>query len=329
MIDVTQLIWIGAGAGIILLIEALGWFYWRIWGKPSIREYVSEEEEPDGEYQIIKRVKTPTQRIALVKHQDELLIYSNGDVMFGTTEDDEIYAEALIHVPMAAAGKRESILIIGGGGGITTREALKYPEVNKITTVDIDEIMMDFGKNLEPLVKFNKGSLNHPKVKTVIEDGRKFVEENHEKWDAIFIDIPEPSGECPELSRLFSLEFFKLLKERLEPDGVVNISCPSLAYIPDYLWSVHATLTAAGFHVLPYHFDVISEYEDDYGFCMATNRPIFPDEITIRIPTRYLSKARVQDMFYIPYNYNKYWSNNKIQTDSNLALAEIVDDWDD
>ncbi|WP_458411559.1 spermidine synthase [Schinkia sp. CFF1] len=330
MIDLNQLGWIVIGAGLVLLVEMLGWLYWRFWGGGSIRDYVSEEEEPDGEYRIIKRFKTPTQRIALVENQGKMLVYANGDVMFGTTEDEEIYAEAFIHLPMAVTVKRENILIIGGGGGITTREVLKYPEVKEITTVDIDSIMMDFGKSLEPLVKFNKGALNHPKVRTVIEDGRKFIEDNHGKWDAIFVDIPEPSKECPELRKLFSREFFRLLQERLEPGGVMNISCPSLAKIPEYLWCVQATLVKAGFHVLSYHFDVIAEYEDDYGFCMAANRPLLPEDITISIPTRFLSKERVRDMFHFPYNYIKSRSNKKIQTDRNQVLAEIVDDyWDD
>jgi spermidine synthase len=83
---------------------------------------------------------------------------------------------------------------------------------------------------------------------------------------------------------------------------------------------------AAGFHVLPYHFDAIVEYEDDYGFCMATNRPVSPDDISIPIQTRFLSKERLQDMFHIPYNYSKSSSNYKIQTDRNLVLAKIVDD---
>jgi spermidine synthase len=330
MISLSQLYWIAIGAGLVFLVEALGWFYWRYWGAGSIRDYISEEEEPDGDYRIIRKINTPFQRIALVEHQGQMLLYGNGDVMFGTTEDDDIYAEALIHVPMAIAGKRERILIIGGGGGITTREVLRYPEVKDITTVDADAMMMDFGKNLEALVKFNEGALNDPKVHTVVEDGRAFVENTPEKWDAIFVDIPEPSEECPALSRLFSWEFFRLLKERLEPDGVINVSCPSLAKIPEYFWSVQSTLMAAGFYVLPYHFDVIVEYEDDYGFCMATNRPVSPEDISIPIATRFVSAERLQDMFHIPYNYSKMWSNYKIQTDSNMVLANIVDEaWDD
>jgi spermidine synthase len=325
MIDLSQLSWILLGAGLVLLVETIGWLFWRYWGRGSIRDYVSEEEEPSGEYRIVKRVKTPTQRIALVENNGDMLIYANGDIMLATTEDENMYAEALIHLPMAAASKREYVLIIGGGGGITTREVLKYPEVKEITAIDIDSVMADFGKNLEPLVKFNEGSLNNPKVNMVIEDGRKFIEENPVKWDAIFIDIPEPRMENPELSRLFSLEFFRLLKERLEPGGVINISCPSLAWVPEYLWSIHATLVAAGFYILPYHFDIIADYEDDYGFCMATNRPLLSDDIVITVPTRFLSKERVQDMYHFPFNYMKYRSNNKIQTDSNLVLAEIMD----
>ena len=330
MISLSQLFWVAIGAGLVLLVATLGRLYWRYWGAGSIRDYISEDEEPDGEYRIIRKINTPVQRIALVEHQGQMLLYGNGDVMFGTTEDDDIYAEALIHVPMAIAGKRERILIIGGGGGITTRETLRYPEVKEITTVDADAMMMDFGKNLEPLVKFNEGALNHPKVHTVVQDGRAFVENTSEKWDAIFVDIPEPSEECPPLSRLFSWEFFRILKERLEPDGVINVSCPSLGSIPEYLWTVELTLVEAGFHVLPYHFDVIVEHGDDYGFCMATNRPVLPEDISILIPTRFLSPERLQDMFHIPYNYSKKRTNNKIQTDSNMALANIVDEaWDD
>ncbi len=325
MIDLSQLGWILMGAGLVLLVETVGLLYWCYWGRGSIREYISEEEEPDGEYHIVKRFKTSTQRIALIEHNGEMLIYANGYEMFATTDDENMYAEALIHLPLAAASKREHVLIIGGGGGITAKEVLKYSELKEITVVDIDSIMFDFGKNLEPLVNFNEGSLNHPKVKTVIEDGRTFIEENPLKWDAIFIDIPEPSKNFPELSRLFSLEFFQFLKERLEPGGVINVSCPSLAWVPKYLWSIQATLKAAGFHVLPYHFDIISDYEEDFGYCMATNRPLLPEEIAIQVPTRFLSKERVQDMFHFPFNYRKYKSNIKIQTDNNLVLTEIMD----
>jgi spermidine synthase len=57
---------------------------------------------------------------------------------------------------------------------VTTREALKYKDVELISIVDIDEIVMDFGKNLEGFVKFNKGSLSDTRVETVIANAALF-----------------------------------------------------------------------------------------------------------------------------------------------------------
>jgi spermidine synthase len=290
----------------------------------SLRKYISKDDEPDGKYRILHRFKTPVQRIAVVKENNgNVLIYGDGYVMFGTTEDDNMWAEALVHIPMAVAKKRQRILMIGGGGGITTRETLRYPGVKAITVVDIDAIMISLGKKLKPLVKFNKGSLNNPKVQTIVQDGRSYVDKNQKKWDVIIIDIPEPSHDSPGLSRLFSREFYSLLRKRLTTGGVITIACSILSEMPEYCSSIKATLKAAGFYVLPYHFDVMKKYGEDWCFCVAATRPISPSDINISIPTRYLTSAKLRDMFHIPYKYQRKWAQSRIQTDSNRALANI------
>ncbi|MFC4766677.1 spermidine synthase [Effusibacillus consociatus] len=290
----------------------------------SLRKYISKDDEPDGKYRILRKIKTPLQRIAVVKEKNgPVLIYGDGYVMFGTTEDDEMWAEALVHIPMAVAKNRQRVLLIGGGGGITAREALRYSEVKEITSVDADAIMIDIGKNLKPLVKFNKGSLNNPKVTTVVKDGRLFVEYNRQKWDVIIIDIPEPSEDSLGLGRLYSREFYRLLKKRLQPGGVIAIACSVLSVMPEFCGSILATLKAAGFYVLPYHFDVMKKYEEDWGFCLAATRPISQSDVKILIRTRFLPRSRLKDMFRIPSKYRRKWKTRKIQTDRNRVLAQI------
>lgn len=328
MVGMNEFVWIAMGAGVTLIAGALVWLYSRYWGAESIREYISEEEEPEGKYRILRKVQTPFQRVALVEHEDQTLVYANGYIMFGTTDDEDMYGEAIVHVPMSLAQKRERILLIGAGGGITTREVLLYPEVEEITVVDIDPVMMEFGKTLEALVKFNKGSLNHPKVRTVVEDGRAFVEKNEEKWDVIILDLPEPTLDSLGLSRLYSWEFYSLLKERLNPGGTVGVACSVISYMPEYFWTIQATLKAAGFYVLPYHFDVIVEHDEDWGYCVAATKPISPADVRITVPNRYLNHARLKDMFHIRYGYYKYWEEDEIQTDSNRVLAMIEDETD-
>jgi spermidine synthase len=113
----------------------------------SLRDYISEDDEPDGKYRILRRIKTPFQKIAIVKEQNgQVLVYGDGYVMFGTTADDNMWAESMVHIPMAVAKKHQNILMIGGGGGITTREVLRYRGVKAITVVDIDGIMMKLGR---------------------------------------------------------------------------------------------------------------------------------------------------------------------------------------
>ncbi|MFC0271408.1 spermidine synthase [Metabacillus herbersteinensis] len=296
---------------------------WRNSGDDSIKDYISMDEEPEGDYRILRKFKTSTQRIALVNHNGNLLIYSNGYVMFSTTADEDIYAEAMVHIPMVAANKRKSVLIIGGGGGITTREALLYSDVEKITTLDIDEVMVDFGKKLKPLVRFNKGSLNHPKVQTIIEDGRKFLEKTPAKWDVIIIDLPEPNDKCPELSRLFSREFYSLMKGRLEPGGAISVACSNSDSTPGYLWSIQATLKKAGFYVLPYH-NFVSEEGEDWGFCLATTSLVKANDLRMLVPARYLSSKRLKDMFHLPFYFAMANNTGKVQTDSNTVLLNII-----
>jgi spermidine synthase len=290
----------------------------------SLRDYISEDDEPDGKYRILRKIKTRYQKIAVVRLANgHVLVYGDGYVMFGTTADDNMWAESMVHIPMAVAKQKQNILMIGGGGGITTREVLRYRDVKTVTVVDIDAIMMELGKKLVPLVRFNKGSLKNPKVRTVIQDGRAYVERNQRKFDVIIIDVPEPSYSAPALGRLYSREFYSLLKKRLAPGGAITIACSLMSEMPEFVWSIVATLKAAGFYVLPYHYDAMKRYGEDWGFCVATTRPITSSDVRITLPTRYLTTARRKNMFIIPCKYLKKWGLRRIQTDSNRVLAAI------
>jgi spermidine synthase len=321
-----ELLWAAVGAGLTLAGEALAWLYWRYWGPGSIQDYIYEEDEPDGEYRILEKRRTDVQRVAVVEHEGATLIYGNGYVMFSTMPGEDLYTEPLIHVPMALAQRRNRVLILGGGGGFTTREVLRYEDVEAVAVVDFDAMMFEFGKSLEAVVKFNKGALNDPKVETVIQDARAFVESKLDRWDVIIIDLPEPSTDSPSLRRCFSQEFYKLLADRLEPGGVVGIACANPSWMPEYFWSIQATLKSAGFHVLPYRYDAMVEEEEDYGYCVAALRPIAPADVHISLPTRYLNGGRMKELFQIPLGIREKKGEARVQTDTNNVLAEMAED---
>ncbi len=134
------------------------------------------------------------------EHQ-HLIIFENrafGRVMaldgiIQTTERDEfIYHEMMIHVPVLAHGAARRVLIIGGGDGGSLREALKHPQLESVTQVEIDGAVIDMCKTYLP--GHSRGAFDHPKAKIVIDDGFRYVKECGETFDVIVCDATDPVG---------------------------------------------------------------------------------------------------------------------------------------
>ena len=86
---------------------------------------------------VILAEQTPYQKLVLTRHKDDVRLFINGNIQF-SSKDEYRYHEALVHVPMAAAKRKERVLILGGGDGLAVRELLKYPEISDIVLVDLD-----------------------------------------------------------------------------------------------------------------------------------------------------------------------------------------------
>jgi spermidine synthase len=54
--------------------------------------------------------------------------------------------------------------------------------------------MLELGKNNPIFLELNKNSLNNSKLTTFAEDAFNFLENTSKKYDAIFIDLPDPNN---------------------------------------------------------------------------------------------------------------------------------------
>ena len=70
--------------------------------------------------------------------------------MMLTEKDEFIYHEMITHVPMAVHPKVRDVLVIGAGDGGVIRELTRYPEVEHIDMVEIDELVVEVCKNISP-----------------------------------------------------------------------------------------------------------------------------------------------------------------------------------
>lgn len=119
------------------------------------------------------------------------------------------------HFPMLFHPDPQKVMVIGLASGMTTGEVLHYP----IERVDVLEINDQVVKACQLFFSpYNNDCLNDSRTRLVIQDGRNHLALTREKYDVI---ISEPSNPWMSgLANLYSLDFFRLVRSRLNENGV-------------------------------------------------------------------------------------------------------------
>jgi len=249
---------------------------------------------------VIFSKTTRYQRIILTRWRDDIRLYLNGNIQFSAI-DEARYHETLVIPALEACARPGDVLILGGGDGLTAREVLKYDSVRRIVLVDIDPAMTALGRERPELRILNRNSLNSPKVEIVNTDAMKYVENSSAAFDAIIVDLPDPSSGA--LAKLYSKSFYALCARRLREGGVIVTQATSPFFAPEAFWCIVKTMESAvntdaglsGLIVVPFHVNVPSFGE--WGFAMAARNTIDSGQLAISVPTRFLNSARMRAMF--------------------------------
>ena len=109
--------------------------------------------------------------------------------------DEARYHETLSASALSSVANPKRVLIMGGGDGLLARDVLKYPSVEHITLVDIDEVMTNLAKTNHLLADVNQRSLHDPRVSIVNQDAFQFAFSTKDKYDVVLIDLVDPSNE--------------------------------------------------------------------------------------------------------------------------------------
>lgn len=241
---------------------------------------------------IIYRQQSPYQKIVMTQKKQDLRLFIDGNLQFSSI-DEYRYHECLVHPAMSLMKNRENILVLGGGDGLAVREVLKYPQVKKVTLVDLDEAMTDLGMNNPRLLELNKGSLKDPRVHIVNQDAYQFLENSNELYSLIVVDLPDPNNES--LSKLYTKTFYEIIKRHLIKGGFAVIQSTSPYFAPDVYWCIRKTVESTGLETSGYHTDIPSF--GDWGFTIASNTGFSVEDINIDVETRFLSNEQVKALF--------------------------------
>jgi spermidine synthase len=251
------------------------------------------------------RTKYQSAQIVRSRHLGICLVLDNK--IQSSEKDEFIYHEALVQPAMIAHPEPETVFIAGGGEGATLREALRHKTVKKAVMVEIDDQVTALSKKYLP--GHSRGAFEDRRTSLHHVDARDYLESSKDKYDIIVIDLPDPIERGPA-SLLFTQEFYRTVRERLTPDGLIAVQAGSAS--PTELLNftaVNNTLKSV-FPIVAQYVTYVPCFGGPWGFCLASQKYnpalLTPEEVDGRIAARSLTGLRFYDgqthrgMFSLP-----------------------------
>ncbi|MFC2010362.1 polyamine aminopropyltransferase [Chloroflexota bacterium] len=256
--------------------------------------------------EVLYRGKTRFQSIEIIRTGSFGKCLVLDDKIQSSEVDEFIYHEVLVQPAMVTHPQPESVFIAGGGEGATLREVLSHKTVKRAVMVDLDEEVITLCKRYLP--EYSQGAFEDERAELLHTDAREYLADCGQTFDIVIIDLTEPIEEGPAY-RLYTREFYQLVRERLTSNGIISVQAGS-ASLGELLCfsSVYNTLKSVFPAIYPYQIDIPS-FGGPWGFCLAlTNpNPLIPsDEIDARISARSLTHLKSYDgqthrsMFSLP-----------------------------
>lgn len=271
---------------------------------------------------VILSHQTPYQHIVVTRWNGDTRLFLNGNIQFSSV-DEYRYHEPLIHVPMLAAARRDSVLVLGGGDGLALREILRHPDVKGVDLVDLDAEMVRLCREDPVFKSLNQGSFDDPRVTVYSEDAFNFVKNSSKRYNVIIVDLPDPSE--PAVGKLYTVEFYTMLQQVLARDGVAltQSTSPFLARKP--FWCIHHTLEAVFPSVVAYQSYVPTFGQWGYNAAFQMNIP--QDTVVRRVQTgllrltglRYFNRGNVASAFVFDQDVSEV-----LQAPNTLEKMELV-----
>lgn len=182
----------------------------------------------------------------------------------------------MAHLPLSIRNKKpESALIIALGMGTSLRSAASWG-----INVKCVELVPSVLQAFPYFYKDAHLILKKSNVEVIIDDGRRYLNRNRDKYDVIIIDPPPPI-EAAGSSLLYSLEFYKVITEHLKENGMLH------QWFPNGESKILEAVVRSLVDVFPY----VRVYKsvEGWGFHFLASMQPFdtpkPKDVVSRLPT--------------------------------------------
>ncbi|MEZ5964346.1 MAG: fused MFS/spermidine synthase [Planctomycetota bacterium] len=156
--------------------------------------------------------------VAVTEAEDVRSFHVCGKVEASSQRIDMRLQRMLGHLPALVHGAPRSVLIVGCGAGVTAGCFVDHPSVERIVVCEIEPNVIEAAR--EWFADENHDVLRDPRTEVVFDDARHFMLTTSEKFDIITSDPIHPW--VRGAAALYSIDYFHLVKQRLNPGAVVT-----------------------------------------------------------------------------------------------------------
>lgn len=232
-----------------------------------------EDSDPYDRYlygmeRVVCQHQSPYQLISIADtHTFGRALMLDGAVQ-SAQSDEALYHELLVQPALLRHPDPKDVLIIGGGEGAALREVLAHRSVRSATMVDLDADVVELCRIHLPT--WHRGAFEDSRARIIFGDGRKFVEEDDQKYDVVIIDVVDMFDNGPAQA-LYTRQFYEALRHRLRPGFIIAVQGLefSLVKCQEHL-TLLRTLRAVFPQVVSYSA-VIPSFLALWGFAVASD----------------------------------------------------------
>ena len=174
---------------------------------------------PKGDLVVFEEGRTATVTVYEddgYRNRGALRLYTNGTSMTGTTFVGRRYMKLLGHLPVLLHPEPESVLTICFGTGMTFGATALHPEVKRSMCAELSKTVLGVAEHFG---EANGDVLDRSNTRAVVGDGRQVLLSSPGRFDVITAEPPPPRD--AGTYQLYSREFYRVARQRLNPGGLV------------------------------------------------------------------------------------------------------------
>jgi spermidine synthase len=173
-----------------------------------------------GQAEIIYVGEGLNASVAVSRLSNGVLNYHNAGKVQASSEPQDMRLQRMLgHMTTLIPTQTKKVVVIGCGAGVTAGAVSVDPALESETIAEIEPLVPRVVSTY--FAEHNFDVVRNPKVHIQIDDARHFIETTKEKFDAVTSDPLDPWVKGAAM--LYTVEFFDMVKQHLNPGGVVTL----------------------------------------------------------------------------------------------------------